>query len=113
MLRLKELREERNLLQKDIAVIINKSVVCVGDWERTRTEPGIEDLIKLADYFDCSVDYLIGREDDLGNYPEKNETTALNADESKLVSTYRKLSKHRQLNLLDVAQGLAQLEKNK
>ena len=51
MLKLRELRAEKNVLQKDIAKIVNKSAVCVGDWERGRVEPYIEDLIKLSVFF--------------------------------------------------------------
>ena len=61
MLKIKDLRIKNNLLQKDIAKIVNKSPVCVGDWERGRVEPSIKDLIKLADYFQVSIDFLIGR----------------------------------------------------
>ncbi|HBF86055.1 MAG TPA: transcriptional regulator [Clostridiales bacterium] len=67
MLRLKDLRKEEGLTQKALAEKIGYAAHNVGDWERGKAEPSISDLIKLADVFGCSVDYLIGRTDDFGN----------------------------------------------
>ena len=62
MEKIKELRKIKGICQKDIASILNKSITCICDWERGRTEPNIQDLKKLADIFGCSIDYLLGRE---------------------------------------------------
>lgn len=66
MLRLKELREQNGKLQREVASSLNRSKECISAWELGKTEPSIDDLKKLADYFNCSVDYLIGREDEFG-----------------------------------------------
>jgi transcriptional regulator with XRE-family HTH domain len=58
--RLKELRQEKNLLQQDLAKIINVSKSAVSGWEIGRNQPGYETLMLLADFFGVSVDYLIG-----------------------------------------------------
>lgn len=65
-LRLKELRIERNLTQKEIAVKLGLTAHNIGDWERGKAEPSAFWLTKLADFFECSIDYLLGREDDFG-----------------------------------------------
>lgn len=59
---LKELREERNILQKDLAEALNRTRACVSSWEQGKTEPSLDDLIRLADFFNCTIDLIVGRE---------------------------------------------------
>lgn len=56
---LKELRESRGLQQKDIAKFlgISESSICL--YEKGKREPPIEVLIKLADFFGCTLDELV------------------------------------------------------
>ena len=61
--RLKELRKENSLTQKQIAKIINKSETGYASWEQGLSEPGINDLILLSTYYKVSIDYLVGKED--------------------------------------------------
>lgn len=61
-MRLKELREERHLTQNDIAKEIKTSQTNIGRWEKELNEPAASFLIRLADFFQCSIDYLLGRE---------------------------------------------------
>ena len=49
MLKLKELRQEKGLSQEQLALIINVKNYTVGNWEQKRSEPSIDDIIKLAD----------------------------------------------------------------
>lgn len=62
MNRLKELRLSRGLLQSDIAKVINKSERTVGFYETGERDMGTETLGILADFFDVSVDYILGRD---------------------------------------------------
>jgi transcriptional regulator with XRE-family HTH domain len=62
--RLKELREEKGLLSKDFAKIMSVEPATVTNWEKGNRFPKDDVLIKIADYFDCSTDYLLGRTDD-------------------------------------------------
>lgn len=61
--RLTELRKERNLSQAQLAVLIDSSASIICYWETDRSEPSAPNLVKLADFFDVSVDYLLGRTD--------------------------------------------------
>lgn len=63
MNRLKELRVEKGLLQSDIAKIINKSERTVGFYETGERDMNTETLAKLADFFDVTIDYLLGKSD--------------------------------------------------
>ena len=91
-MRLKELREERHLTQNDIAKEIKTSQTNIGRWEKELNEPAASFLIRLADFFQCSTDYLLGREDDFGNITIKTEKPVpLPQDELHLLEVYRKL----------------------
>ena len=63
-IRLKELREEKGLLSKDFAKIMSVEPATITNWEKGNRFPKDDVLIKIADYFDCSIDYLLGRTDD-------------------------------------------------
>ncbi|MGN0796033.1 MAG: helix-turn-helix domain-containing protein [Christensenellales bacterium] len=60
--RLLELRNERHVSQATLAKAIGVSDSIICYWETDRSEPTGINLVKLADYFDVSVDYLLGRE---------------------------------------------------
>ncbi|RII32566.1 XRE family transcriptional regulator [Clostridium chromiireducens] len=62
--RLKELREEKGLLGKEFAKIMSVEPATVTNWEKGNRFPKDDVLVKIADYFDCSTDYLLGRTND-------------------------------------------------
>lgn len=60
--RLKELREEKGITQKNLGKVINVSDRVIGYYESNDRFPKDENILKmLADYFDVSVDFLVGR----------------------------------------------------
>lgn len=59
--RLKQLRLENNMLQKELAEKIGVARSSVTKYELGTGEPNLETLLKLCDIFDCSLDYLLGR----------------------------------------------------
>lgn len=93
--RLKELREEAGLSQKEIADILNISRTSISGYESTNREPDFSTLIKIANFFDISLDYLLGRTDvkvpfEFNNAKHKDYIKILNmlssdSDLSKLI----------------------------
>lgn len=61
--RILELIQENGLNQSDLAKIIGCSTGNISDWKRGKVKPSLDALIKVADYFHVSVDYLTGRSD--------------------------------------------------
>ena len=61
--RLKELRKKKGISQLRLASDLNTTQNTISRYETGEREPGIDELIKIADYFNVSVDYLIGRTD--------------------------------------------------
>lgn len=60
---LKELRISRNLTQKEVSKILNIDYSNISRWEKGQFEPDQNTLIRIADYFEVSLDYLMGRKD--------------------------------------------------
>ncbi len=61
--RLKNLRERRRFYQREIAESLGITTRAYQFYESGRSEPNIQTLIALADYFNVSIDYLVGRTD--------------------------------------------------
>ena len=63
-MRLKELRLSKGWSLDELSKMIGVSDQTISNWERGKNQPGIKNLIKLADIFDISIDYLVGRDVD-------------------------------------------------
>lgn len=70
--KIKTLRENKELSQKGLATILGISPSTVGMYEQDRRAPDTEMLLKLADYFKVSVDYLLGKTDNKTNNLDKS-----------------------------------------
>lgn len=68
--RLRDLREDADLLQKDVAAILNCSQVCYSNYEIGKRDIPTEVLIKLAEIYNTSIDYLLGITDEKAPYPK-------------------------------------------
>lgn len=60
-IRIKELRIAHSLTQVELAKELSVSKQAVSNWENNNIQPSIDMLIKIADYFGVSTDYLLGR----------------------------------------------------
>ena len=61
--RLKELRIDAGLKQSELAPVFNVSKTTICQWETSKQEPSLEDIVKIAEYFHVSADYLLGIDD--------------------------------------------------
>lgn len=62
--RLKELRKRRGISQLKLALDLNMNQNTISRYENLEREADYETLIRFADYFDVSLDYLLGRVDE-------------------------------------------------
>ncbi len=67
--RLRDLREDGDLTQRQIAEYLNCTQVCYSFYEIGRRELPTEVLIKLAEFYHTSTDYLLGLTDEKSPYP--------------------------------------------
>ena len=84
MMRLRECREKANLSQKYVAVSLGIAAPSVANWERDKTKPSLDNAIHLADLYEVSLDYLLGRSD--------HSDGALSEDELVMLERYRSLN---------------------
>ena len=87
---LKKLRLERGISQQTLAAAVGTSQQSINKYENHKVEPDIAMLIKLADYFDTTTDYLISRTDENGNNIKPS-------DSDLLIRNYRHLDKKQKL----------------
>ncbi len=91
--RLKKLRLEKNITQQELADVLNVSQQSINKYENHSTEPSIETLTMIADFFDTSIDYIVGRikeKEALGSI-----LYTLSEDEEAFFRYYRRLSKEK------------------
>ncbi|RZI50274.1 helix-turn-helix transcriptional regulator [Aeribacillus composti] len=88
--RLKKLRESKRLSQQQLADKLNINRSTYARYELGQTQPDFETLEKLADFFEVSIDYLLGRTDDPSNkysdYP-----TLIKEDEKDIAKDLEKI----------------------
>ncbi|MDO5300457.1 MAG: helix-turn-helix transcriptional regulator [Clostridia bacterium] len=87
---LKILRKEYGISQQRLADAIGVSQQSINQYENHNVEPDIKTLSSLADYFNTSVDYIIGRTD-IRRKIEYTESFQLNTEEAQFVIQYRAL----------------------
>ena len=96
MLKIKELREELYLTQVQLAEKLNTSQRNVSNWENGSTEPDCATIVKIADFFEVSLDELFGRT------PRVN----ISAAEKEIFNQIRKLNKEQTKMLLSFLKTL-------
>lgn len=89
MYRIKQLREEKGISQRTLAKQIGASPKAVNFWESGKVEPSAKFICALADVFECTCDYLLGRTDDLGNV---NVMRKLSEKEKLVLELFSKLN---------------------
>lgn len=62
--RIKQERIKRNKTQEEIATMLNIQRATYGYYENGKVLPPVDNLVKLANYFDVTIDYLVGMEEE-------------------------------------------------
>jgi len=84
--RLRELREERELNQVDIAKLLSVSRSTYGKYETGDSNPDLDKLVFLAGYFDVTIDYLLGKTKLRNPLKQYKETMEFVTDLTKMLS---------------------------
>lgn len=98
MNKLKELRKERNLTQTELAKFLNSTQQTYQRYEIEQSEPNLDTLCKLADFYGVTLDYLIGRE-------YNNELGYINDTEKELIKNFRQLNNLNKVKMLSEIKG--------
>ena len=86
---LKKLREKKNITQVKLSIDVEVSQELISQYELGKSKPTIENLIKLANYFHCSTDYLLERTD---NPTIINDLNKKDIEISNIIEKYNSLS---------------------
>lgn len=92
-----------------VAVDCKVNTMLFTQWKKGRQRPGVETLIKIADYFGVSVDYLVGREVPANSGSVSGQTvsqTAPDAATSPILDAWAGLDEIQQAKVLAYAKGL-------
>ena len=88
---LKKLREEKGISQKQLADVVSVSQQSINKYENHNVQPDLQTLIRFADFFHVSVDYLIGYSDIPARLDSMDEETETE-DEARTLTLYRQLT---------------------
>ena len=92
-MRLKELRKEKGLTQIEIGNILHVNKMTYNGYENENRQPPIEILCNIADYYNVSLDYLVGRE-------YKNDLGYLTTEQKNIMIVIKKLNEKNLSTLL-------------
>lgn len=104
MIKIKELRKEQGKTLKAVAEALGTSHQVISRYELEVTQPDFETLIRIANYFNVSVDYLLGRTEDRQETAIKEKS--LSNNEQALIDLFNKVPIDQQalvLSMIDVA----------
>ena len=101
---LKRIRKEKNITQIRLSVAVEISQETISAYENGKALPSAETLIKIADFLDVSIDYLLGRTDN----PIVN--TINNNEDSELLNIYHKLNKEQKNDIITYAKIRKQMD---
>ncbi len=89
--KIRELREERGISMMALANAIGVSDTAVCKWENEVSEPKLSYIARLADFFGCSADYLVGRSDEYEGTHDRPTP-----GEQRLLALYRRMTAEEQ-----------------
>lgn len=101
-MKLKELREKRGLTQEELAKLIKIEQNTYSNYEKEKTQPKLETLIKIADLYNISLDYLL----------ERKCIDGLSTQEYELITMFRQLINSEQKRVISHLKMELELSEN-
>ena len=99
-LKLRELRKKQNLTQMALGELLGISHRNISKYETGLIMPDIDTLISFADFFNVSLDYLVGRE--YVDYIADSQKENLNVSETNFLNEYNKYDKGQKCDLINI-----------
>lgn len=97
---LEKLRITHNLTQVEVAEKLGLAKMTYHNYETGRNEPNIKTLIKIADFYNITIDYLVGRE-------FANDYGCLSIEEQELLKNFRNMNNQSKIMLLGEAKAFS------
>jgi len=111
--RLKQLRLKKSLNMKQVAKELDIPYTTYVGYEKDTREPDSEILKALADFYDCTIDFLLGRSDNAMeeynvSYSNSNKQALLTSRQQRIVDLFGRLTEPQQDNIIGRAEMLAE-----
>lgn len=112
--KLKYLRTEKGLTQKVLSELLQVNHATVSAWEKSKNEPSLEMIVKLAEVFDTTTDYLLGvvNEWSYKISPAPKEISETAGEQFELLCIYNELTPAHKTEIKAIIKTLKDLEKN-
>ena len=94
---LKKIRNEKNITQVRLSIAAEVSQETISAYESGKAMPSVDTLIKIADFLDVSIDYLLGRTDN----PLVN--TSIKNNDNEIINIFNKLNKEQKEDVIKYA----------
>lgn len=109
MNRIRELRKHKDLTMKDLGSQIGVSESTVSLYENDKRQPDQDTLLRIADYFQVSIDYLLGRTDvkHIAMQSDKAPSPSVTDEEKALLGYFRSMNKEARDKIIWIAKTLA------
>ena len=104
--RLRDLREDKDMKQWQIAEILEMKQEQYQRYESGKRETPLHIMIKLAEYYDVSLDYLAGRTNDKGGL----HCNYLDQEEKELLSCWKQLSSKQKRSVMEILDNYIEKE---
>ena len=101
--RIKALREEKSMTQVRLSIELEVTQETISAYEIGKHYPSAKSLIRMAELFEASIDYIMG----LSPVRKMLSEKGLSEDETKLILFYRKLNKTKKEKVISYMQGLS------
>lgn len=96
----RDIRKRRGVSQKELGESVHVSQTSISQWETGKTYPDVNTLVKLADFYGTSTDYLLGRtQNPLSMIPGDTPYVECTPFERSLLESYRKADQVTQSNI--------------
>ena len=115
---IKNIRKSENLTAKQLSLKLNVSASLIYEWEHGRSNPSLDDIVKIANIFNVSTDYLLGLEDDFGiktknNVVKKILSEEITKEEIEMIKKIRLMDTYSQTYIKAQIDALSATAKNK
>ena len=101
---LRKLRVENGISQQQLGEALLVSQQSINKYENHNVEPDVQGLISIAEYFDVSLDYLVGRTE-IREMVDKMKMSELTDEEMRLISRFRVLAEEQKKAVMSVMES--------
>lgn len=109
MEKLRQIRKEAGITMKQLAVAVGVAEASISFYETGKRQPDIDTLCRLANYFNVSIDYLVGNNTALTASENSERIFATDAEERELITLFRSITREAKDVILNNARAAKML----